>query len=289
MVTSETGNAAESASTQEPVRQNPDSPEMQRRPFLSTLGTIGDISWFGVSAIASMPIALRYYFSEVVRQAGIVILSSALVLWAFTMIIGLEAALVGSYILSGLGAGDYIGLFTAVAAIQAVSAPTFGWVFAAKVGCGFAAELGTMRITEEIDALSVMGLRPKAYLVGTRLLAFLIATPFLWLVSTGFMMIGSWIMARPVLQTASPGGYSDVFWSFQTPLGLIYALIWAVITCLAIVIVSCYFGYTASGGPVGVGQNTARSMGVNMVLVSVFTGVLYQLFFGVSVQLPIAN
>lgn len=271
------------------ARQASGVPGRYQKPFESMIQTVGDITKFGVSAVASMPIAFRYYFSEVVRQAGIVILSSALILWAFTMIIGLEAALVGSYILSGLGASDYIGLFTAVAAIQAVSAPTFGWVFAAKVGCGFAAELGTMRITEEIDALAVMGLRPKAYLVGTRLLAFLIATPFLWLVSTGFMMVGSWIMSRPVLQTASPGGYSDVFWSFQTPQGLIYALIWALVTCLAIVIVSCYFGYTASGGPVGVGQNTARSMGVNMVLVSIFTGVLYQLFFGVSVELPIAN
>lgn len=253
------------------------------------LATTGEMAKFSGEAIGAVPSAFRLYFSEVVRQAGLMVLSSSIILWTFTFVIGLEAALLGSYMLEGLGAADYIGLFTAVAAVQAVSAPTFGWIFAAKVGCGYAAELGTMRITEEIDALHVMGFQPRTYLVATRLLATWLVMPFLWLVSTGMMMVGSYLMARPLLQTASPGGYSDVFWSFQTPSGLIYALIWSVFTCTAIVLVSCYFGYTASGGPVGVGQHTAKSMLVNMVLVSVFTGIFYQLFFGISIKVPIAN
>lgn len=258
-------------------------------PFSSMLATTGEMAKFSGEAIGAVPSAFRLYFSEVVRQAGLMVLSSSIILWTFTFVIGLEAALLGSYMLEGLGAADYIGLFTAVAAVQAVSAPTFGWIFAAKVGCGYAAELGTMRITEEIDALHVMGFQPRTYLVATRLLATWLVMPFLWLVSTGMMMVGSYLMARPLLQTASPGGYSDVFWSFQTPSGLIYALIWSVFTCTAIVLVSCYFGYTASGGPVGVGQHTAKSMLVNMVLVSVFTGIFYQLFFGISIKVPIAN
>lgn len=258
-------------------------------PISSMIATTGEMTRFSGQAISAIPNAFRLYFSEVIRQAGLMVLSSSLILWTFTFVIGLEAALLGSYMLEGLGAGDYIGLFTAIAGVQAVSAPTFGWIFAAKVGCGYAAELGTMRITEEIDALHVMGFQPRVYLVGTRLLATWLVVPFLWLVSTGMMMVGSWLMARPLLQTASPGGYNDVFWSFQTTSGLIYALIWAMVTCTAIVLVSCYFGYNASGGPVGVGQNTAKSMLVNMVLVSVFTGIFYQLFFGVSVKVPIAN
>lgn len=258
-------------------------------PVLSMFDTLGEIAKFSGHALRELPIAIRLYPAEIVRQAGVMVLSSSIILWTFTFVIGLEAALIGSYMLQGLGAADYIGLFTALAGVRAVSAPVFGWIFAAKVGCGYAAELGTMRITEEIDALHVMGIRPRAYLVGTRLAASLIVVPFLWLVSTGLMMVGSYLMSRPLLETASPGGYSDVFWSFQTPADLMLALAWAVISCVVIVLVSCYFGYTAGGGPVGVGRNTARSMLINMVSVSVFTGICYQLFFGVVVEVPIAN
>lgn len=253
------------------------------------LETMADVVTFSAQVVRAAPHALRAHPSEVLRQGAIMVLSSSVILWTFTLVIGLEAALLGHYMLEGLGAADYIGLFTALAGVKAVSAPTFAWIFAAKVGCGYAAELGTMRITEEIDALQVMGIQPRAYLASTRLLATCAIAPFLWLVSTGFMMVGSWAMARPLMETASPGGYSDVFWSFQTPVDLIYALTWATLSCIAITLVSCYFGYTARGGPVEVGQNTAKSMMVNMVLVSVFVGIFYQLFFGISVDVPIAN
>lgn len=259
------------------------------RPVASMLATVGDMTRFSASVIASVPLALRDYFSEIIRQAGIVILSSSLIIWSFAFVMGLEGSLFGSYLLESLGAADYIGLFLAVAGVQGFSAPTFSWMFAAKVGCGYAAELGTMRITEEIDALHVMGLNPRAYLAATRLLAFWIAAPFMWLMATGAMMMGFWLMAVPLLNTASPGGYSDIFWSFQTPIGLIYAMIWAFVTGTLIVLVSCYFGYNASGGPVGVGRATAKSMLVNMLLVSICTGFFYQVFFGINVDYPIGN
>lgn len=70
---------------------------------------------------------------------------------------------------------------------------------------------------------------------------------------------------------------------------LLYALIWAVLLSTLVVLVGCFYGYTASGGPVGVGRNTAKSMMVNMIIVSGAAAILYQLFFGTSIQTPIAN
>jgi phospholipid/cholesterol/gamma-HCH transport system permease protein len=260
----------------------------QNIPFRSAFEILGEIGKFSALTIRDIPTAVRQYPVEIIRIAAQIVVSSSLVLWVFTGIIGAEASLLATYLLGGLGASDYAGLFSAIAVIQGVSAPTFCWIFAAKVGCGFAAELGTMRISDEIDAVQVMGLSPRAYLASTRLAATWLVLPFVWLISTGTMMLMGYVTAM-AFKTTSKGGYLDVFWSFQRPSGLVFALIWAMITITAIILVSCYFGYHAEGGPVGVGKATALSMGFNMVLVSVFTGICFQIFFGLNPSLPIAN
>lgn len=258
-------------------------------PLSDFFQTLGEITKFGLEGFVGIPTAFRLYPTEIIRQAAIVVLSSALVLWTFMTTIGAIAGLVGSYLLTSLGASDYLGLFIAIAVIQAVSAPTFGWIFAAKVGCGYSAEIGTMRITEEIDALAVMGIQPKAYLVSTRLAATCIVLPFVWLAGVGAILLGAYVVGQADLKTSSNGGYFDLLWSFQRPVDIFLALTWAMVTLLCLVVISCYFGYNADGGPVGVGRATARSMMFNMVVVSIQTGIFYQLFWGVNIALPIAN
>lgn len=271
------------------VENPPRAPKGKPAAGMQFFTTLGEIFRFGIQGFAGIPTAIRHYPSEIIRQAALVVLSSALVLWTFTFTIGSIAALVGSYLLASLGAQDYLGLFIAIAVIQAVSAPTFNWIFAAKVGCGYTAEIGTMRITEEIDALNVMGIQAKAYLVSSRIAATLLILPFVFLASVGTMLAGSYLVGQVVLDASSDGGYFDLLWSFMSPGGLLAALVWAMATVLTLVVVACYFGFNAEGGPVGVGRATARSMMFNMVLVSVYTGILYQLFFGVNIALPIAN
>jgi phospholipid/cholesterol/gamma-HCH transport system permease protein len=266
-----------------------EAPPRRMLPMTPFLTTLGEIVKFGLQGFRGLPTAFRLYPTEVIRQAGLVVLSSALVLWTFMLTIGFIAGLVGSYILASLGAQDYLGLFIAIAVIQAVSAPTFGWIFAAKVGCGYTAEIGTMRITEEIDALAVMGMQPKVYLVSTRIAATLIVIPFVWLAGVGAILLGAYLVGQVTLQTSSDGGYFDLLWTFQRPIDLFLALTWAMVTLLCLVVIACYFGYHAEGGPVGVGKATARSMMFNMVVVSIQTGIFYQLFWGVNIPLPIAN
>jgi phospholipid/cholesterol/gamma-HCH transport system permease protein len=270
----------------QPVRTAPPKP---RNVISAACQTVGDIAWFGFRVLAEIPLTLGLYFSEVVRQAAILVRSSGIIIWFMMFAIGAETGLQGHYILDQVGASGYVGVFTAVGDLKADSTSMWGWILAAKVGCGYVAEIGSMRISDEIDALEVMGVHSRAYLAGTRLWAMWIAAPFLFLVGEGCQFVGSWLVVQPMLETTSPGGYSSIFWSFQTPVDLLYALIWAMLLATLVVIVGCFYGYTASGGPVGVGRNTAKSMMVNMIIVSGAAAILYQFFFGTTIQTPIAN
>jgi phospholipid/cholesterol/gamma-HCH transport system permease protein len=117
----------------------------------------------------------------------------------------------------------------------------FGYIMAAKVGTGIVAELGAMRINEEIDALEVIGVRPVTFLA-------------------------SYLAVVHQIGEVSAGGYSLVFWMFQNPPDLLSSVIKGMAMATAIVVVGCYSGYTASEGSAGVGQATAKSMILTMVL-----------------------
>ncbi len=154
----------------------------------------------------------------------------------------------------------------------------FGYMLAAKVGTGIVAELGAMRISDEIDALEVMGVPPVTFLCATRLLAAWIAFPFMYLVGIGIMYLASYLAVVEQIGDVSSGGYLLIFWMFQNPPDLIFSLIKGMVMATAIVLVGCYYGYTASGGPVGVGTATAKSMVLNIVLVHII-GMLGTLVF----------
>ena len=122
-------------------------------------------------------------------------------------------------------------------------------MMAAKVGTGIVAELGSMRISDEIDALEVMGVPPVTFLGATRLLAAWIVLPFIYLVAIGVAFFASWIAVVEQVGDVSSGGYFLIFWMFQNPPDLLFSLIKAMAMATVIVLVGCYFGYTASRRP----------------------------------------
>ncbi|MDT7706024.1 MAG: phospholipid/cholesterol/gamma-HCH transport system permease protein [Pseudonocardiales bacterium] len=246
------------------------------------------LRFFGKVSV-SIPRAVRLYPSEVLRQCGILILSSGMIIWFMELVLGVVFAVQGHYISRQFGAPGYVGVYPALGGLRTGGPEMWGWILAAKVGCGLVAELGSMRISEEVDALEVMGVEPVPYLVGTRVLAATIAMPFLYIVGLGLLYVGSWFMIVKVLHTVSPGGFFDVLWAFQSPLDLLFSMIWTVVLGVLVVLVGCYYGYTAKGGPVGVGMNTSRSMVINMVLVSLLGLIFHQLFWGGFANAPIAN
>lgn len=248
---------------------------------------LGDIARFLVD-MARHTSEVRRYMVEVLRQAGIVILNSSTIIWFMMMMLAAEISLEGHYLLKQLGASGYTAVFAATGDV-AVAPEMWGWIMSAKVGCGLVAELGSMRISEEIDALDVMGIDSKSYLIGTRLLAMLIVTPFMFTVGLGIMYMTNYLLNVHVFHSVSEGGFNDVLWSFTTPADLVATTMAGGIMGMMIVLVGCYYGYTASGGPVGVGKNTARSMIINLIIVSVVGAIFYQTFFGTLDRMPIGS
>jgi phospholipid/cholesterol/gamma-HCH transport system permease protein len=252
------------------------------------LQTAGDITRFSFEALRTIP-KLRLYPSEVFRQASILIVSSGFIVWLMEFVIGLQCGLEGNYSLKQVGAPVYSGIFAAWCAIREMAPYMWGYILAAKVGCGLVAEIGSMRISEEIDALEVIGVRPMAYVVASRIVGAWIALPFLYVVGLGVMYFAEWLVVVKQLGEVSNGGYLLVFWLFQNPTDFLYSLLKIMAMGTAIVFVGCYYGYKARGGPVGVGWNTAKSMMLNMVLVHVIGMFGTQLFWGLSPNAPIAN
>lgn len=231
----------------------------------------------------------RKYADEVLRQTGILILSSGLIIWFMELLIGAVLAVEGHYLSRQFGASGYVGIFPALGGLRTCAPEMWGWILAAKVGCGLVAEIGSARISDEVDALEVMGIESISYLVATRVIAALIAMPFLYIVGLGLLYISAWYVIVHVLHTVSEGGFLAILWAFQSPLDLLFSMLWTVVLGTAVVLVGCYYGYTARGGPVGVGQNTAKSMVVNMVLVSMIGLLAQQAFWGGFPNAPIAN
>jgi phospholipid/cholesterol/gamma-HCH transport system permease protein len=231
-----------------------------------------------------------HFFGESVRQAGILVFGSAVVLWALAFIQGLGiCGISGGYFSEAVGAPGNSGIFAALCNLRESVPYAFGYMMAAKVGTGIVAEIGAMRITEEIDALEVMGVDSMLFLCATRLLGSWMVLPFVYIIAIGLAYLASYLAVVDQLGIISSGGYLLIFWEFQNPLDFLYSLIKGMVMATAVVLVGCYYGYNASGGPVGVGTATAKSMVVNIVLVT-FIGMLgTQIFWGGHANVPIGG
>jgi phospholipid/cholesterol/gamma-HCH transport system permease protein len=229
------------------------------------------------------------YFGESLRQAGILITTSTLVIWSLVFVTGLECGIEGSYFNQSVGVPAYSGVFAAWCDLRELVPYAFGYMMAAKVGTGLVAELGAMRISDEIDALEVMGISGVTFLCSTRLLAAWMVLPFAYLTSIGAGFLASYIAVVQELGYVSSGGFFLIFWEFQNPPDLFFSLIKAMGMATLIVLVGCYYGYTASGGPVGVGTATAKSMVLNIVGIHLVGMIGTQIFWGANPRAPIGG
>ncbi len=229
------------------------------------------------------------FFGEGLRQAGVLILGSTIVIWGLVFILGLTCGIEGAYFQRSIGAPAYAGVFAAWCDLREVIPYAFGYILSAKVGTGIVAELGAMRISDEIDALEVMGIEPVAYLAATRLLAAWMVLPFMYLAAVGVGFFASWLAVVEQIGDVSSGGYFLIFWMFQNPPDLLFSVIKGMAMATTIVLVGCYYGYTASGGPVGVGTATAKSMVLNIVLVHIIGMMGTMVFWGANPRAPIGG
>jgi len=229
------------------------------------------------------------FFGEALRQAGILILSSTIVIWGLVFIIGLQCGIEGAYFNRSVGAPAYAGVFAAWCDLRELVPYAFGYMMAAKVGTGIVAELGSMRISDEIDALEVMGIDSMTFLCATRLLAAWLVLPFMYIAAVGAGFFASYLAVVQQIGEVSSGGFFLIFWMFQNPPDLLYSVIKGMAMATVIVLVGCYYGYNAGGGPVGVGTATAKSMVVNIVLVHLIGMLGTQVFWGANPRAPIGG
>ena len=157
------------------------------------------------------------FLGEALRQAGILILSSTLVIWGLVFIIGLQCGIEAAYFNRAAGTPAYAGVFAAWCDLRELVPYAFGYMMAAKVGTGIVAEIGSMRISDEVDALEVMGISSMTFLCATRLLAAWIVLPFMYLAGIGAGYLASYLAVVQQIGEVSSGGFFMVFWMFQNP------------------------------------------------------------------------
>jgi phospholipid/cholesterol/gamma-HCH transport system permease protein len=254
------------------------------------IASFGDIVKFCTRVVGEV-FGLRVFrfFGEALRQAGLLILSSTLVIWGLIFVIGLQCGIEGAYFNRAVGSPAYAGVFAAWCDLRELVPYAFGYMMAAKVGTGIVAEIGSMRISDEVDALEVMGISSMTFLCATRLLAAWMVLPFMYLAGIGAGFFASYLAVVEQIGEVSSGGYFLIFWMFQNPPDLLFSVIKAMAMATVIVLVGCYYGYTASGGPVGVGTATAKSMVLNIVMVHLIGMLGTQIFWGANPRAPIGG
>jgi phospholipid/cholesterol/gamma-HCH transport system permease protein len=257
-------------------------------PLRGAFSTAGDMAEFFGRTFMELGGVWRYT-SEILRQAGIIITGSALVILFMQFVIGFECATEGDYVLRGYGASAYAGVFNEYCGIREMGPYMFGYIVAAKIGCGLVAEIGSMRIGDEIDAMESIGLNPMRYLIATRLVGAWIAFPFIFMVGLGVHILADYVVTLGQIGEVSKGGYETVFWAFANPADFLDSLIKAMVLGTSIVLIGMYYGYKANGGPVGVGTATARSMIVNLIWIHIANTVMTMIFWGLNPRSPIGG
>lgn len=219
--------------------------------------------------------------SDVTIGAGALIVGGGMIFVIFSMsfFTGTEVGLQGFKGLEQIGAENFTGLVGAFANTREVTPLIAGVAFAAQVGAGFTAELGAMRISEEIDALEVMSVPSKAYLVATRVVAALLAIIPLYLISL-FASFFATKMVSIYFFGMSEGSYDYYFRLYLPVEDVVFSLLKACLFATVVALIHCYYGYYATGGPAGVGVAVGRAIRLSIVSVVVLNLVLSLVFWG---------
>lgn len=229
-----------------------------------------------MKALRLVPFTLRHYLPEVARQAGILVLSSSVVIWILMMTLAAEGSLQGHYILRQLGAQDYSAIFTSTGEYSAHPS-LFGWALAAKVGCGLVAELGSMRISEEIDALEVMGMDPMELLVLPRIVGLVITLPLLTFFADVMGVMGGAVVSQFLLHV-SPLQYFDRVHVAVDTKDLFVGLVKAPVFALIIAGIGCMHGLRVKGSAESVGRETTKAV-VKAIFLVIVLDALFSILF----------
>ncbi|MCF6388686.1 ABC transporter permease [Mycobacterium sp. MBM] len=245
-----------------------------KRP-VGALGRIGEHTMFYGRALAGVPHAFVHYRREIIRLiaeismgAGtLAMIGGTVVIVGFlTLAAGGTLAVQGYSSLGDIGIEALTGFLAAFINVR-ISAPVVAGIgLAATFGAGVTAQLGAMRINEEIDALDAMAIRPVEYLVSTRIVAGMIAITPLYSIAVILSFAAS-KLTTVGLFGQSAGLYNHYFSTFLNPMDLLWSFLQAILMAIAVLLVHTYFGYFASGGPSGVGVAVGNAVRTSLIVV----------------------
>jgi phospholipid/cholesterol/gamma-HCH transport system permease protein len=237
------------------------------------LEQIGIFARFTRLSVTEIWWALRRYRRETLRliaeigmgTGAMAVLGGTVAIIGFvTLSGGSLIAIQGFASLGNIGVEAFTGFFAALANVRVVTAVVTGVALAATVGAGATAELGAMRISEEIDALEVMGIKSVAFLVSTRLMAGLVVVVPLYAMALVMSFVSGQVVTT-LFYGQSVGTYEHYFRTFLRIEDVFWSGAEVIVMAVIVMITHCYYGYHASGGPVGVGEAVGRSMRFSLV------------------------
>jgi phospholipid/cholesterol/gamma-HCH transport system permease protein len=232
----------------------------------------GQTQFYGLT-IRSIGIAVVHYKTEIVRlvaqmslgTGALALIGGTVVVVGFlTLSTGALIAVQGYNQLSGVGVEALTGFVSAYVNVRIISPVTAGIALAATIGAGATAQLGAMRISEEIDALEVIGIRSVAYLASTRVLAGVIVVIPLYCIAALMAFLAA-RLGTIMLYGQSSGVYDHYFDTFLIPRDLLWSFAQTIAVAIVVMLVHTYYGYTATGGPAGVGEAVGRAVRASLV------------------------
>ena len=271
-----------------------------RRVLDGLLGMLDDLgaqlSFYARSLGWTWRVLLRYK-REVVRLLAEVALGSGAlalvggtigVIAFLTFFTGTEVGLQGYAALNQLGTANFTAFLSAYFNTREIAPLVAGLALSATVGCGFTAQLGAMRISEEVDALEVMGVPSLPFLVTTRIIAGFLAVIPLYVVG----LLSSYFAARTIttgFYKQSTGTYDQYFHQYLPPIDVVYSFGKVMIFAVVIILIHCYYGYYASGGPAGVGVAVGRAVRTAIVAINLVDFFLSLAIWGATTTVRIAG
>ncbi|MGB3773599.1 MAG: ABC transporter permease [Rhodococcus sp. (in: high G+C Gram-positive bacteria)] len=201
---------------------------------------------------------------------------------------GVVVGLQGFAALEQLGSQVLTGFLSAYVNTREIAPIVAALALSATVGCGFTAQLGAMRISEEIDALEVMAVPSVPFLVTTRMIAGFIAVIPLYIVGLLSAYLASRLIST-VFNGQSPGSYDHYFTLFLPPEDVLYSFAKVLVFAFVLIMIHCYYGYTASGGPAGVGVAVGRAVRAALVTVAVLNFFLSLAIWGTTTTVRVAG
>ncbi len=231
---------------------------------------------FYATTIAELRMAFARYGKEIIRlvaqmslgTGALAVIGGTVVIVGFlTLSTGAVIAVQGYNQLSGIGVEAMTGFISAYVNVRIISPAVAGVGLAATIGAGATAQLGAMRIADEIDALEAMAVRSVAYLVSTRVVAGVVVVIPLYCVAVACAFQAA-RFGTTGIYGQSTGVYDHYFRTFLNPTDLLWSFVTVITAAVAVMLVHTYYGYNASGGPAGVGRAVGQSVRTSLIVLT---------------------